>query len=158
MTSLAVFGKLEVYVFLADFLAPCVCLCVIYSWLWSSTWLWRLRTDIWLGLCSCEFHKVWKICFWSSLAQWLASYFINLFLWTKQMTHKLSIVYCCHSDGATDFVPFFSRCHIYGVFSGYNNQSIWNMRSFPHSGLSSSFQPQYFSRPNALQQWFFMLS
>lgn len=51
------------------FLGLCVRVCVIYSWLWSSTWLWSLKTDISLGLCSCEFHKVWKICFWSSLAQ-----------------------------------------------------------------------------------------
>ncbi len=67
--------------------------------------------------------------------QWLASYFINLFLWTKQMTHKLSIVYCCHSDGATDFVPFFSRCHIYVFFPDITTRAYETCVLFPIQGF-----------------------
>lgn len=73
----------------------------------------------------------------AGMAQWLASYFTNLFSWPKQMIHKLSFVNCWHSDGATDFVSFFSSCRIYSLgFSVLDRITIaYETRSPPHQGL-----------------------
>lgn len=73
--------------------------------------------------------------------QWLASYFTNLFSRTKQMTQKISIVNCWHSDGGTDFVSFFSSCRILSLgFSVLDRITgcMWNMLFHPPSGLASN--------------------
>lgn len=64
--------------------------------------------------------------------QLLASYFTDLFSWTKQMIHKLSIVNCWHSDGATDFVSFFSSCCIYSLGFAVLDRILEHMKhAFP---------------------------